>query len=333
LPEDGLDDVEFEQFLEDRNHVHHRFSGPTAFKRRISGVVGEALSICESVVGKSSAIDYIETACSFLDKVHTDYNEIRNIVTGGAVDGWYQASFPVTSPPSSLGTMLCCAPFVPIPAQITSCMALANQMVMPSSAVNARATEVCTNEKVLQQTEIPVACDSSAIPASQRTRLRSEAGLFQPRSNEQKEDTPAEAAQPTTLMLRNIPKEATRSMLLDILRSAGLANHIAFIYLPMNLRSPGNFGYAFVDFDCTQVAELCKNELQGFSGWSGVSDMALEVVWSETQGLDSLVQRYRDSPLMHKSLEDEFKPAIFKNGVRITFPPPTKFIRAPRLRK
>jgi len=180
---------------------------------------------------------------------------------------------------------------------------------------------------------IPAACDSSAIPALPRTRLRSEAGLFQPRSNEQKEDLSAEAAQPTTLMLRNIPKEVTRSMLLDILRSAGLANHIAFIYLPMNLRSPGNFGYAFVDFGCTQVAEVCKNELQGFSGWSGVSDMALEVVWSETQGLDSLVQRYRDSPLMHKSLEDELKPALFKNGVRISFPPPTKNIRAPRLRK
>merc|ERR1712146_676526 len=161
---------------------------------------------------------------------------------------------------------------------------------------------------------------------------RSAAVLFQPGNNEQKEGTPAERAR-TTLMLRNIPQEVTRSMLLDVLRSGGLAKHIAFIYLPMNLRSSGNFGYAFVDFDCMKVAEQCMEQLQGFTGWLGTSEMALEVVWSETQGLDSHVQRYRDSPLMHASLEDEFKPAIFKNGVRIAFPPPTKPIRAPRLRK
>merc|ERR1712232_882219 len=151
-------------------------------------------------------------------------------------------------------------------------------------------------------------------------------------NNEQKEGMPAEGAR-TTLMLRNIPQEVTRSMLLDLLRSGGLAKHILFIYLPMNLKSPGNFGYAFVDFDCTDVAEQSKEKLDGFNGWSRTSGIGLEVVWSETQGIDSHVQRYRDSPLMHASLEDEFKPAIFKNGVRIAFPPPTKPIRAPRLRK
>merc|ERR1719393_968689 len=101
----------------------------------------------------------------------------------------------------------------------------------------------------------------------------------------------------------------------------------------MNLRACGNFGYAFVDFDCTKAAEQCKEQLEGFTAWGEATDMALEVVWSETQGLDSHVQRYRDSPLMHASLEDELKPAMFKNGVRIAFPPPTKPIRAPRLRK
>lgn len=228
---------------------------------------------------------------------------------------------------------MCFAPMVPIPAQMTSCLASANQMVIPSLAVNAPATQACTNVEVGQQTEAIAKSAPSAPPASERTPLRSEAVLFQPRSIEQKEGTPAEEAPLTTLMLRNIPKEVTRSMLVDLLRSAGLANSLTFIYLPMNLRGPGNFGYAFVDFVSTQAAQLCKDKLEGFSAWSGVDDMVLEVVWSETQGLDSLVQRYRDSPLMHASLEDELKPAMFKNGVRIAFPRPTKSIRAPRLRR
>merc|ERR1719379_3001438 len=110
---------------------------------------------------------------------------------------------------------------------------------------------------------------------------------------------------------------------MDMLCSAGFADRVVFIYLPMNLRKAGNFGYAFVDFDSMAVAELCKDTLAGFSEWSeGGSekcDKALEIMWSETQGIDAHVQRYRDSPLMHPSLEDEFKPALFKNGIRVDF--------------
>merc|ERR1712048_9148 len=122
-------------------------------------------------------------------------------------------------------------------------------------------------------------------------------------------------------------------MVMDMLWSEGFADHVTFLYLPMNMRSSGNFGYAFVDFDCANVAEQCKEKLDGFMGWGELSEIGMEVAWSETQGLEAHVQRYRDSPLMHDSLEDELKPVIFKNGVRVAFPPPTKPIHAPRLRR
>jgi hypothetical protein len=134
-------------------------------------------------------------------------------------------------------------------------------------------------------------------------------------------------------MLRNIPNDFTRSMVMDILRHEALAVHVELIYVPMNLRGSGNFGYAFIDFDCTTVAKQCKEKLDGFTGWGVPSEKALEVVWSEEQGLETHVQRYRNSPLMHRSVEDELKPALFKKGARIAFPPPTKSIRAPKLRK
>merc|ERR1712187_227794 len=180
-----------------------------------------------------------------------------------------------------------------------------------------------------------MARNSPAEPGTQRTpgAVAAGAAFFQPASNEHKEATSAVAAPQTTLMLRNIPQAITRSMILNVLQTKGLANDIAFFYLPMNLRKSGNFGYAFVDFHCAQAAEQCKEKLAGFTDWRSTDEMALEVVWSETQGLDALVQRYRDSPLMHDSLEDESKPAMFKNGVRIAFPPPTKPIRVPRMRR
>lgn len=44
--------------------------------------------------------------------------------------------------------------------------------------------------------------------------------------------------------------------------------------------------------------------------------------------------RYRDSPIMHGSVPDEFKPVIFEAGTgrRVDFPEPTKKLRAPRRR-
>ena len=41
------------------------------------------------------------------------------------------------------------------------------------------------------------------------------------------------------------------------------------------------------------------------------------------------VERYRNSPVMHRSVPDEYEPVIFKNGVRKNFPRPTKKVKAP----
>merc|ERR1711972_90086 len=134
-------------------------------------------------------------------------------------------------------------------------------------------------------------------------------------------------------MIRNIPTDVTRNAVMDLLRSEGFGDHVVFIYVPMNLRSSGSFGYAFVDLGTVEIAEQCKEKLEGFKGWPEQTEKALELAWSETQGLDAQIGRYRDSPLMHESIEDELKPAIYMAGARIAFPPPTKHIKAPRLRR
>jgi len=60
---------------------------------------------------------------------------------------------------------------------------------------------------------------------------------------------------------------------------------------------------------------------------------AAEVFWSSPhQGKDMHVERYRNSPLMHKDVPDWHKPILFENGERIDFPPPTKRLKEPRVR-
>merc|ERR1712226_203470 len=94
------------------------------------------------------------------------------------------------------------------------------------------------------------------------------------------------------------------------------------------------FGYAFVNFATHDAAVRAKRHFQGYCQWSVPSQKVCEVVWSgPVQGLPAHTERYRNSPVMHDSVPDEYKPVVFVNGNRVPFPPPTKRIRPPRVRR
>lgn len=259
----------------------------------------------------SKEIGHIITGddCNEIRNIHndTDCNYVRHMVTGGEVDGWYPALFLAPSLGPSAGL---CLRTLPIATTLGSPTAEAAKQIEP-----------------------PEAGDRLIGSVLQRTPLRSSAAPFKPPTEDNTVDTSSETTTRTTLMLCNIPNHYSRALLMDLLRCEGLLGHVRFIYVPMNLRSSGNFGYAFVDFDSASVAAQARQNLEGFTRWNEPNDKVMEIEWSETQGLDAHIQRYRDSPLMHVSVQDELKPALFMHGTRIAFPKPTKSIRAPRLRK
>mmetsp|Transcript_38592 Transcript_38592/g.70177 ORF Transcript_38592/g.70177 Transcript_38592/m.70177 type:complete len:508 (+) Transcript_38592:91-1614(+) len=138
---------------------------------------------------------------------------------------------------------------------------------------------------------------------------------------------------PTTVMLRNLPNRYTRKMFLRLLDHHGFRGHYNFVYLPIDFRHKVNLGYAFVNTVTHEAAVRLKDSLDGFSSWTFDSLKVCEAVWaSPHQGLADNVERYRNSPVMHESVSDEFKPLLFEEGVRITFPPPTRAIRSPKVR-
>lgn len=137
----------------------------------------------------------------------------------------------------------------------------------------------------------------------------------------------------TTVMLRNLPNQYTREMLLDLLDNQGFLAEYDFIYLPIDFGSKSGFGYAFINLINEAVAIRFRERFQGFSAWAMESTMVADVTWSSThQGLEQHVNRYRNSPVMHETMPDECKPMILVNGVRAEFPPPTKSLRPPRIR-
>jgi hypothetical protein len=141
----------------------------------------------------------------------------------------------------------------------------------------------------------------------------------------------------TTLILRNLPMHYSRDLLLDLLDLEGFLGLYDLVYHPIDFGTKLGFGYAFVNFVSVEAALKCSEHFDGFTRWNILHKKACEVSQStELQGLEAHIERYRNSPVMHESVPDEFKPATFRNGQRLPFPASTKKVskpRAPRLRR
>lgn len=137
----------------------------------------------------------------------------------------------------------------------------------------------------------------------------------------------------TTVMLRNLPNNYTRQMLLDLLdeRSEGQYN---FVYLPIDFATAACLGYAFVNLISEEQAQRLSQSLDGFCDWKVCTRKMCKTSWSDPhQGFEANVERYRNSPVMHETVPQEFKPMVFVDGMAVPFPPPTKRLRAPRVRQ
>lgn len=143
----------------------------------------------------------------------------------------------------------------------------------------------------------------------------------------------ADGKKRTTVMLRNMPNNYSRTMLLELLDAEGFAGQYDFLYLPMDFQSRASLGYAFINFTSSESAESFWRVFDGYSNWAIPSRKMSGVSWSGPhQGLEAHIERYRNSPVMAESTPDEYKPILFDRGVRIPFPAPTRRIRAPRVR-
>lgn len=137
----------------------------------------------------------------------------------------------------------------------------------------------------------------------------------------------------TTVMLRNLPNNYSRAMLMEMLDSEGFTAQYNFFYLPIDFKSGASLGYAFVNLVSAEAVQRFWRTFNGFSRWVLPSQKICEVTWSTPyQGLAAHVERYRNSPLMHEAVPDEYKPVMLQTGVRAEFPPPTKKVRAPWMR-
>mmetsp|Transcript_23393 Transcript_23393/g.54402 ORF Transcript_23393/g.54402 Transcript_23393/m.54402 type:complete len:474 (-) Transcript_23393:182-1603(-) len=151
--------------------------------------------------------------------------------------------------------------------------------------------------------------------------------------DKQQEIATCQPEERTTVMLRNMPNNYNRKMLLQMMDSEGFAGQYNFVYMPIDFKSKASLGYAFINLNTPEMAQSFWNVFDGYSNWMLPSRKISKVSWSSPhQGLEAHVERYRNSPLMHQDVPDDYRPILLEDGVRVIFPQPTKRLRAPRLR-
>lgn len=138
----------------------------------------------------------------------------------------------------------------------------------------------------------------------------------------------------TSLMVRNLSPDLTQPEFVQHLINGGYRGLFDFVYMPMNLRACGSFGYTFVNFKSHSIAAQVMARLQSSQKGDVLSSLEWSAVWSTCQGLDANIDRYRNSPLMHDLVPKDAKPSVYdSNGILATFPAPTKTISRPRIHR
>lgn len=137
----------------------------------------------------------------------------------------------------------------------------------------------------------------------------------------------------TTVMLKGLPETCSRSAVLQLLDTEGFFGRFNFVYLPIDFKKGTNLGYALVNLVSPAEAVRFGKHFEGFSRWTAPCDSICSVAWcSPQQGLQPHLERYRNSPVMHESVPEEWRPLLLAHGVPITFPAPTAHIKAPKLK-
>lgn len=135
----------------------------------------------------------------------------------------------------------------------------------------------------------------------------------------------------TTVVIKRLPENCASELLCMMLDSAGFAGKYDFLYLPVNFKKWQCFQYCIVNFITATDAQQAMSKLNTEAlVWPNELIAQVEVSWCvKCQGLQSLIEQYRNSPVMHHSVPDAFKPIHLQHGVRVPFPSPRLRLSCP----
>lgn len=115
----------------------------------------------------------------------------------------------------------------------------------------------------------------------------------------------------------------TRAHLLALLQRESCLGEVDFLYLPMDVKTGRNTGFALVNTTSNAMARRLRNHFSGFSRWGVRALRHCNVCWAKEvlQGFVANVERYRS--VVHSAVAAEHKPMVLAHGVELCFPQPS----------
>lgn len=114
----------------------------------------------------------------------------------------------------------------------------------------------------------------------------------------------------TTVMVRNIPNKLEFD---DFKRFVDQTNRdtYEFLYLRFDFCNRCNVGYAFISFTKPEHVKLFVQSRTGmkWSQYNYNSEKVIEIRFARIQGCENLIQKFRNSPVMHQ--ESAFRPKLY----------------------
>ncbi|KAF4677713.1 hypothetical protein FOL47_010934 [Perkinsus chesapeaki] len=120
-----------------------------------------------------------------------------------------------------------------------------------------------------------------------------------------------------TLMLRNIPDYCNTQSLLAEVDALGFAGLYDYCYLPIDINTSQNLGYAFINFinpaGAALFQHLCEGQyLSGYPNWS----RPLSIRPALIQGMEKNLMKFA-KVAMRRCKDPKFKPVVLENGVPV----------------
>jgi hypothetical protein len=115
----------------------------------------------------------------------------------------------------------------------------------------------------------------------------------------------------TTIMIRNIPRKCTQRMLMVDVVAGGYESVVDFVYLPTDISSGRNLGYAFINFIHPHYAKCFresfhKKHLTSMRG----SRAGLSVSYAVIQGLEANLENVLKSASVNRIRNPEYLPLV-----------------------
>jgi len=102
-----------------------------------------------------------------------------------------------------------------------------------------------------------------------------------------------------TVMMRNLPKKLSQSLLMEEIRSKGFGDSYDFVYVPMDKETKSNRGYAFINFVEPKYAMAFKSCYEGHQLTKYSSRKVIAILPAALQGFDANHAHFASLRVVH----------------------------------